>query len=66
MHWLPSNLPLLLGLQLQSEEARFDLTRKLTEADCCQRYSFLEAMVGAMDAHMRFFQRSSEVSEALH
>ncbi|KAK9788851.1 hypothetical protein WJX73_007548 [Symbiochloris irregularis] len=51
----------MLQAQLQSEEARFDLTRKLTEADCCQRYSFLEAMVGAMDAHMRFFQRSSEV-----
>ena len=47
-------------MQTLSEEARFDLTRKLTEADCTQRYSFLEAMVGAMDAHMRFFQRSFE------
>lgn len=48
-------------LQVQSEEARFDMARKLTEVESSQRYSFLEALVGAMDAHLRFFQRSFEV-----
>ncbi|MCJ1423626.1 hypothetical protein MMC29_001510 [Sticta canariensis] len=51
--------------QVQSEEARFDLARKLTEVESSQRYSFLEAMVGAMDAHLRFFQRSFEVPARL-
>ena len=44
-----------------SEEARFDLARKLTQVDAQQRYSFLEATVSAMDAHMRYYQRSAEV-----
>ena len=49
-----------------SEEARFDLARKLTLVDAQQRYSFLEATVSAMDAHMRYYQRSAEVRAYPH
>ena len=48
-------------MQANSEEARFDLARKLTTIDAHQRHSFLEATVSAMDAHLRYYQRSFEV-----
>ena len=47
--------------QALAEEARLDVAKRLTGVDSKQRYSFLEATVSAMDAHVRYYQRSMEV-----
>ena len=40
------------------------MARRLTDIDSRQRHSFLEATVSAMDAHVRYYQRSMEVRRA--
>lgn len=44
-----------------AEEARFELARKLTEVEGRKRHEFLEAVVGSMDAHVRFFERGQHM-----
>ncbi|GAB4819633.1 hypothetical protein N2152v2_006679 [Parachlorella kessleri] len=48
-----------------AEEARFELARKLTEVEGRKRYDFLEALVSSMDAHVRFFERGSQMLAGL-
>lgn len=53
-------------MQALAEEARFEVARRLTDIDARQRHSFLEATVCAMDAHVRYYQRSMEVRLMAH
>lgn len=42
------------------EAARFDLARRATEVELRKRYAFLEAVVGAVHAHLVFFRSGAD------
>lgn len=55
----------LLQARAVSDEARFELARKLGEVEGRKRVDFCEAVVCAMDAHVRFFERGRDASSSL-
>lgn len=44
-----------------ADEARFEVARRFTQVESRKRYEFLEMMVTAVDAHLRYFERGYQL-----
>ncbi|KAL4436335.1 hypothetical protein ABPG77_009897 [Micractinium sp. CCAP 211/92] len=48
-----------------ADEARFEVARRFTEMETNKRYEFLQSMVTAVDAHLRYFERGYQLFAGL-
>lgn len=55
----------LLVAKGAADEARFEVARRFTEMESNKRFEFLEGMVTAVDAHLRYFERGYQLFASL-
>ncbi|KAL4420567.1 hypothetical protein ABPG75_010223 [Micractinium tetrahymenae] len=48
-----------------ADEARFEVARRFTEMETNKRFEFLQSMVTAVDAHLRYFERGHQLFAGL-
>ncbi|PSC71679.1 ADP-ribosylation factor GTPase-activating AGD1 [Micractinium conductrix] len=48
-----------------ADEARFEVARRFTQMESNKRFEFLESMVTAVDAHLRYFERGYQLFSGL-